>query len=663
MTRLPSVSRGSCQAVAYVVAGAAFGALCLTCVYAWSPAVVLEMDRDLPSVAIGLHDVERHGDLTYAWTTERADFTFRGLDRSTAWSCAVRLSGARPDAASASPDVRIAVDGMSATHAPADAEFRDVRVDVPARPAVPGLRLTLAVSPTFVPDEADPRRLGVRIDRVSCVPADRLARPPGRALTAAALASGALSLGFALMGLAALPAVALVVLVAAAQAWVLTRGIGPYSAFLDEPAWLAVWIAFGAVLAAKLWAWLSRSSCTAVTGVAIAVSAGIMYFKLLALAHPSKDLVDAVFHAHRLDWVMAGRFYFTQLSTSATPFPYAIGLYVFSAPFAALVRDHVLLLRASVCAWEALAGLLLYVLVSRTRQDRLAGMFALILFAAVPLPFTILGNANLTSAFGAASSVVAVVLCALWTGHGPRVLTMSGLTVVTTLAFISHISALTLLGVTLVLVGLLYLLLGGAALRGSARRVFGVTLGALVLSVTLYWGHFGPVYVEQLTRARTAATADAPATPPPAAARGSETLSGLGSRRLPVGERIAAAAAQTEANLGWPLLTLFGVGLWRLAVTGVRDRLGLALSAWGLTAAAFLAVAVLGPGNTAYQQDAWEFIGRVEHATLPAAIVPASLAAAWLWRRSGPTRLVSCMLLLAAVATGVVAWAAWLLPS
>lgn len=647
----------------FTAAGAVLGALCLVIAYTSNPGIVLDMDRDLPSVAIGLYDVERNGPLTYAWTTARADVTLRGLDRSTAWTCVVRLSGPGPTLAAGAPRVRIAVDGVSAAEADAPPEFLDLPVAVPGRPGASGLRMTLAVSPTFVPGGGDSRKLGVIIDRVSCAPADGFAWPPSRALAAATAAVAVLSLGFALVGLAAAPAAVVVVLLSVAQAWVFTRGTGPYSAFLDAPPWLAVWIALGAVVTVTLWEWRTRSSLASVTRAAIAVSAGVVYLKLVALAHPSKDIVDALFHAHRLDWVLAGRFYFTQLSTSATPFPYAIGLYVFAAPFAAFVRDHVLLLRAAVCVWEALAGLLLYVLVTRTRQDRFAGLFALILFAAVPLPFTILGNANLTSAFGAASSVVAVVLCALWTGHGPRVLTMSGLTAVTTLAFISHISALTLLGVTLVLVGLLYLLLGGAALRGSARRVFGVTLGALVLSVALYWGHFGPVYREQLTRARTAATADAPATSPPAAAREGETLSGLGSRRLPVGERIAAAAAQTEANLGWPLLLLFGVGLWRLAVSGVRDRLGLALGAWGLTAAAFLAVAVLGPGNTAYQQDAWEFIGRVEHATLPAAIVPASLAAAWLWRRSGPTRLVSCMLLLAAVATGVVAWASWLLPS
>jgi hypothetical protein len=100
-----------------------------------------------------------------------------------------------------------------------------------------------------------------------------------------------------------------------------------------------------------------------------------------------------------------------------------------------------------------------------------------------------------------------------------------------------------------------------------------------------------------------------------------------------------------------------------MRVAGVRDRLGLVVVAWGLTCAGFIAAAVLGPGNAAYQQDAWEFIGRVEHATHPAAAILAALAAAWLWRRGGFARLVSCILLVAAAATGAQAWASWLLTS
>ena len=64
---------------------------------------------------------------------------------------------------------------------------------------------------------------------------------------------------------------------------------------------------------------------------------------------------DAVFHAHRLEWVLGGRYFFTQPMPSGVSFPYAIALYVAAAPFASLTRDHVALLRIVVCAAIAFA--------------------------------------------------------------------------------------------------------------------------------------------------------------------------------------------------------------------------------------------------------------------------------------------------------------------
>lgn len=660
-SELPSVVRGFGRGIALTAFGAVSGALCLVAAYIARSPVDFEMDRDLPSVAIGLYSVERAPGLTFAWTSERADFTLRGLDRTTPWTCVARIQAVRPDPSIPLPIVRLAIDGVDATERAATAGPMTVEARAPAR-AESGLRVTLMVAPTFVPGQGDQRRLGVILDRLSCRPERWPPWPPLRAAAAGAAAIGAVAAGLALLGVPTWYALVAVVLIAAAQAWAVTIGVGPYSAYAGSLGWLAAWIALPAAGAAACWTWLTGRPLDATGKMAIGAAAGIMYVKLLALLHPSKDLVDALFHAHRLDWVLAGQFYFTQLSTSATPFPYAIGLYVFAAPWAWLTRDHVTLLRVVVCAWEAAASLLVFTLVARAWRDRLAGLFALLLCGLVPLSYTILGNANLTSAFGTAVSVSAVACAGIWAGIGRRWPVFAGLTLVTALGFVSHISTLTLLLSTLVLVGLLYWWLGGPALRPAARTVLAATVGALVLAITLYWGHFGPVYLEQIQRARAAATAGPPASEGAGREEGGGGLSGLGTRTLPLGERIAAASAQTVQNLGWPLLALASVGLWRLR-TAVPDRLGLLVVAWGLTFAGFIAAAVLGPGNAAYQQDAWEFIGRVEHATHPAAVILAAMAGAWLWRRGGLARLVSCILLLAAAATGAKAWASWLLTS
>ena len=70
-------------------------------------------------------------------------------------------------------------------------------------------------------------------------------------------------------------------------------------------------------------------------------------------AAPQRQRSDALFHAHRLEYVLSGRYFFTQLMPGGIQFPYAIALYVFAAPWAGLARDHVALLRIVVSASEA----------------------------------------------------------------------------------------------------------------------------------------------------------------------------------------------------------------------------------------------------------------------------------------------------------------------
>jgi len=52
--------------------------------------------------------------------------------------------------------------------------------------------------------------------------------------------------------------------------------------------------------------------------VALFVTVAVLYLKLLMLFHPAKPIIDVVFHAHRLQWVLDGRYYFTQPLPSCT---------------------------------------------------------------------------------------------------------------------------------------------------------------------------------------------------------------------------------------------------------------------------------------------------------------------------------------------------------
>ncbi|MBE3133001.1 MAG: hypothetical protein IMZ55_05985, partial [Acidobacteria bacterium] len=634
--------------------------------YGMSPGFALLLDRELPAIASGFYPVERSNKNLFVWTSRRAAVSLANLDRRSAWLCTVRFRGARPDPAIPQPDLLVALDGVTVAVRPATNDFQDVEVTAPARPLKPGLDFAITSSTTFVPGGSDLRELGVQVNRLACRPAGAwTVLPPRGALGSSAGAAAVFGVAFGLTGMTAGSAVGAAALIAAGQAFPLSTGAAPYGAGQSTMMWLAAWIAFlmlAGQKAAEAW---TRQRFRNTARFVVAISAGVLYLKLLALFHPSKSLVDAVFHAHRLEWVLGGRFYFTQLSTSATPFPYAIGLYLIAAPWSVLTADHVALLRIVVCASEVITGALLYLMIVRSWGDRLTGAVAVALFNFVPLSYVVVGHANLTNAFGqsmALAAVAAVTLLDLRPGHPWRLIVVI---LLATLGFISHVSTFALLLATLLAVAFFFRWMGGAALRAPARLVLLAATISVVLSVVLYWGHFGAVYQTQFERLRDGTVAGATSGKTPGAAVNREAVArdnveALGRSFIPLRGRVGAAFAQTAGNIGWPILLFALVGAWRLWAGGVRDRLVLVVVAWGVACLGFAMLSVLTPVEMRFQQDAWEFLGRVEHATYPAAVILAASGAVWAWRGGMALRLASGVLLLGAVITGVRAWTAWL---
>jgi hypothetical protein len=649
MRRLP-------RALASFVLGAVAGALCLVGVVGWFPAVEFEMDRDLPAFVRGVYPPERAGEDTFAWTAGHAELALAGLDRRVPWTCTIRLRGARASE-DLQPEVAVAVDGLGVARRRATNDFDDLRVDVPVTPLKPGLVLTMSVSPTFKPGTADPRELGVQIDRIACSPASGVVLPPRRALGAAAWPAAILGAAFALAGLTAAGAIGGAVLMALGQSFVMASQSAIYGTYPQRGAPLALGIAVAMLAAVALVEWRRREPLRNTARFVAAFAGGGLYLQLLALVHPSKPLIDALFHTHRFDAVLAGRWYFTQLSTSATPFPYAIGLYLFAAPWGFLTTNHLVVLRVVVSASEMLAGVLLYPLVARTWGNRLAGAIAVALFSLVPLSYTIIGNANMTNAFGQAVSIAAVAVIGIAGDRLRRAWPFVGVTALATLGLISHISTLVLLTATLVVVAAVCWWAGGPTFRSSAKAVTAVTATALLLATAIYWGHFGDVYRVQLTRARAAVSASAPA--PAGTTPATEGPALIGRTTVPLSARILQAVQQTVSSIGWPILLLAAVGAWRWWIDGGRTRLDLVVASWLIVWAGFMVASVVAPGNQKYQQDAYEFIGRLAHATLPAAVLLAARGAAWGWRAGAAARAASAAILLAAVLTGVRAWSLW----
>ncbi len=625
--------------------GALGGLAALAAVYAQHPDIVMEMDGATPAVT-GLYDVERAGQETFAWTRREAVLSVPGLDRRVPWFCTIRLRGARADT-STLPEVVVSVDGVIAVARKTTNDYEDVGVTLPPRGS-PGAVVTVTSSRTIQPGPSDTRMLGVMVDRWACEPTGgAIVRPPATALTAAAAAGAALGAALGIAGLGFLSIAAAALAVGAGQAIPIDWQFGILPSYTSRVPWIAVWIAL--VLAASVRAaeWrMGRRLHRAALFVAT-FTAAAFYLKLLVLLHPSKPLVDALFHAHRLEWVLGGRYFFTQPMPGGVHFPYAIGLYVFAMPFAELTRDHVLLLRIIVSAAEATGYVLTYLLVSRVWGDRLAGAIAAVLFSVVPRLFEIVGNANMTNAFGQSVAFAAVAAAVLWPLAGRGWWWQFGaLAALTAFALLSHISTITLLGAILLALAALYWWRGGSNLRVPAGSILAALAVAAVFSVAIYYAHFGDAF-------RSAARVRASAPSAAAADLRPGTSMGLVPRSL-------EAARLGVAAVGWPMIVLAAAGAvpwWR---RGVRDRLSLAVAAWMAAFVVFVAGVVLAPVGPSFVRYAAEFITRVTLATFPAIVILAGLGSAWALRRGWTLRVPAALLLAVTFYTGVRLWIAWI---
>ena len=644
------------RAAAVAVLGAMAGAVCLVFAFSFNSAVVLEMDRDLPSVLSGVYPPEREGDRTFAWTSGRAELTLKGLERQPAWFCTVRFRGGR-SAEHPQPVVELSVDGIRLASRTATNDYDDLEVTAPSSERS-GLVLTITASPTVVPGPGDPRALGVQIDRLACQPGHAITLPPRRAIASAMLAAAMLGAALALLNVTAASAVGATMFIAAAQAIPFSSGPAPYGEYPAHAVRLAFWIACAMVVVVHATGWLRHAPLRNTAKFVFAFSAAALYLKLLTLLHPSKALIDAVFQAHRLQWVLEGRYFFTQPMPDGVQFPYAIGLYVVAAPWSALTRDYVTLLRVVVCSADVIAGALLYVMIVRTRGDRLGGAVAVALFSIVPLSFWFVGNANLTNAFAQAAALATVAVVTILPLQPRPYGQVAAMVAVMSLAFLSHVSTFAILLMTLGALVVLYWFVGGPALRAPARWIALAAAVAVLCSVGTYYGHFGEVY----NRARRV-RAESVAVPAPDPAGASDAgVTGRAAKyavATPLGVRTTDALTLTREAIGWPILLLAAIGAWRFGVARTRDRLLCAVLAWGAAYLVFLGVALMRV-DVQYQRYSYEFVGRVAFATYPAVVILAAQGAVWAWRAGTAPRIAAAALLLSAVAVGVQGWLGWI---
>jgi len=653
------------RAIVAAIVGAVAGAIGFVALYGWSPAFVATLDTPVaPSIVRGLHPPEfERGGLSFAWTEGRVTLIFEGLDRSRPWTLLMRAKAGRGSSLPA-PTAAIGVDGTALTTAAVGSEWQEIRATLPTEARTRPTRITVDVAPTFVPGPGDARTLGVIVDEVRLVP-DGWPAAPRRALSAAATAGAIVA---ALVVIAGVPtgwALGLVVGFALAQALVLTTGAAPYArGYLGAVPTVAGGAAVLAAIVAGIAA-LVRRPLSAEAGIATSLAAIALVLGLEGLLHPGKAIVDAVFHAHKLDTVLAGQYFFTQPMPSGVEFPYAIGLYVTAAPWAGLTRDHVMLLRVVVAVTHVLAALSLYPVVQRQWQSPGGAAVAVGAYLLAPLPFVVIGNANQTYAFGQSIATIALASAMSWRLAWRRPIAAAGLMALLSLGLLSHVGLIPLLGGLVGGCGVLLAWRGG----GDERRVGWVILAAAalatILAVGLYYRHFGDAF---RSAQKVGAGGSAPGSPAPAPTEilPSDTLPTappngpapmVGTSRP---QRALRAAGLAVAAYGAPLLLLALVGLWQLPTRTGRDRATLMVSASLMVCAAVAGLSVVAPVEPRFERYTDEFISRLYYAVTPAVALLAALGSSWLWARGRAGRSATLIGLAAAAVVAARVWLGWI---
>lgn len=601
------------RALATAMLGALLGAALLVIAYAWGPDLTVSMDIDPPSIVHGLYPVERAPNgLTFAWTHDQFRVMLPGLDRQHAWEFKARLSTPRPvapapNAHATLPDVTIAVDGVTLKTIPGSHTFQDVSITLPIVTGEKrGAAITVQSSDTFVPGPGDTRHLGMMVDELRIVrPAQGVPIIPRQAIAAAAVGGAIFGGLFGLIGLTAGSATLAVTALGIGQAVVVARGAAPYTRYIRDIPEIAAYVAVGTVILVWLVERLRNQRLRNTARFVAAFSSAALFLKLLVLLHPHMPIGDALFQAHRFEWVRDGRWFFPSIAPGGYQFPYAIGLYVAALPFDEYVRGtmgFMALLRILVAVMDTAAGVLLYPLIVGSLSDaidgaerpqgiagpgrapdiRLAGAVAVGLFHLLPLNFQVQTVGNLTNAFGQSLFAIALSLIVLiprqlvaaW-----RYAALAGLAVVTSFAMMSHTSTFVIaIPVMLFAGGLLWMFGGTNDERARGRAVLAVTAIAAIVSVILYYRHFGEIYAAQL--ARITGEMGKPA-----------ELSDPGGRSI--WQRAMGVPYYLNQYYGWSALVLAGIGSGMLA--GRRDTLTLVVWAWVGGTFAFLLLGVFTP--------------------------------------------------------------------
>jgi hypothetical protein len=405
--------------------------------------------------------------------------------------------------------------------------------------------------------------------------------------------------------------------------------MGPYVEYASQVLVLAAGLGAGLVATLRIVERLRGQRLSSAAAGAAAISLAACFLKLLMLLHPNMPIGDGVFHAHRFEYVLAGRFYFTSLTPDNYAFPYPILLYLVSAPFAWLTSDsleRLSLLRIVTTVADGAAATLLYWMIVRATSDKLAGLASVVWYHVIPVTGWIMTWGALTNAFAqtlfVASLALVIALPVERTTRGTVIL----LTVVTAAALLTHPSTCAILVGVLAATGALYAWHGGT-LRPAAAGIAIAAGAATAIAGVLYYAWFPSVYLSELGRVA------------------SVSVSAASAPTTSLGAKLAKAVWLGDIYFGWPAVVAAAIGIWPLSHDGMSPRLKLLLLGWAGICLVFLFAGIATPIEMRYH-----------FAAFPALAIAAAFASSWAWRSGLAARVAISVLLAAGVWDGIAQW-------
>jgi hypothetical protein len=452
----------------------------------------------------GAFATENGAGTDFRWISDIGEIVIPDAPGNSLWDATLRLSGERPTGL-IPPLVEVRADDhvvarFETIQAFQDYSFRFSRSTLPPDE----LRLTITSATFDPPGEEDNRPLGVALDDVTLTPARDSANEPFIfPVSYAATVLGLLAGVAALLGYLGLSTVPIAAILGLGLGGIL---LGQYAqpdisaAYFDNLLFVLVVLIVVTLVLRPLVRRLFAAGGVPLGQREEGLLCGLFFFgaacHLAGVFFPGFGAHDIIFQTHRVEDVLRGNALLSTISSEwgyrRTPYPPA--LYVLLAPLSAfsnaVLRDTALPLRLVPPIFDATSVFLIFYLLRRCRVPDPAPALAAACYTLIPATFQLLWWGFYSNLFGQWATLVALTLAVAHYSDLARPKFFAALTVVLSLALLSHPGTFVLTVTAVPLLALILFFANGRAERRNALAIGAALTLAGAIVFALYYRHF-----------------------------------------------------------------------------------------------------------------------------------------------------------------------------